>query len=170
MDTFLTIASRREIRDYRPDPVPDDVVRRLLDAARLAGSARNWQPCRYVVVRERGLLDRLAETVSRPSNLAGAPLAVCVLVQGPGPRLFDAGRAVENLLLAAWNEDLGSCPNTFTDRERANGLLGVGDEQELVTAVSLGYPSRAREPASRTADAWSARANRLPLDELVDWR
>jgi nitroreductase len=170
MDTLLTIASRREVRDYLPDPVPAEVIRTVLDAGRLAGSARNRQPCRFTVVRERALLDALAETVSRGSNLRGAPMAIVVSVHGPGTRQFDAGRAVQNLLLAAWSEGLGSCPNTFTDRDAANACLTVPPEHELITAVSLGYPARPRSPESRSVEEWSERANRLAFEDLVDWR
>src|SRR5690348_14439959 len=122
MDTFLAIASRRETRAFRPEPVPDAVVNRILDAGRISGSSRNSQPWRFVVVRTRELLDRLARTLYAPGNLAAAPLFVAVLLNGER-FAFDGGRAAQNMMLAAWNDGLGSCPNGFRDEAAARGLL-----------------------------------------------
>jgi nitroreductase len=167
MDALLAIASRREVREYRPEPLPEELVRRILDAGRIAGSSRNRQPCRFVAVTSRELLDALAQTVSRGSNVLGAPLLVAVAVEGDWDTGFDAGRAGQNMMLAAWAEGIGSCPNTFTDRPRASSLLDLEPAQELVTGLTFGYPARPRRPERRSVDEWFARANRLPLEELV---
>jgi nitroreductase len=167
MDAWLAIASRREVRDYRPDALPDDVVRRILEAGRISGSSKNHQPWRFVVVRSRELLDRLAGVVRTPGNLATAPLFVAVLADDHARAHFDCGRAVQNMLLAAWNDGVGSCPNGFADEDAARELLGVRPDQQLVAGLSFGYPARSRRPERRTPEAWAARANRAPLDELV---
>lgn len=171
MDTVLAIASRREVRDYRPDPLPDELVVRFLEAARVAGSGRNRQPVRFVVVRNRALLDELAGTVSRASNVLGAPLLIALSTQGEGNVDFDAGRSAQNMMLAAWDEGVGSCPNGFLDKPRAAKLLGVGPGQSPVIGITFGFPARTRRPERHSAEAWLARANRLPLDDLVlGWR
>ena len=171
MDTFLAIASRRETRSYRPDAVPDDVVRRILEAGRISGSAVNRQPWRFVVVRDRELLDRLAPTIYAPHNLAGTPLFVALLMNGGRTSAFDGGRAAQNMMLAAWNDGVGSCPNGFRDEESARALLGVQQDQELLMGITFGYPARRRRPERRQPEEWLARARRLPLDELLQaWR
>ncbi len=167
MDTFLAIASRREVRDYRPDPVPDDVVRRILQAGQVSGSSKNHQPWRFVVVRSREVLDRLAVTVRTPANVAGSPLFVALLVDDHPRASFDGGRAAQSIMLAAWNQGVGSCPNGFADEAAARELLGVGPEQHLLVGLTLGYPARRRRPDRRPPEEWLERANRLPLDELV---
>jgi nitroreductase len=167
MDTFLAIASRREVRDSRPEPLPEATVERILEAGRISGSSKNHQPWRFVVVRSRETLDRLAAVVRTPSNLATAPLFVAVLTDDHPRATFDSGRAVQNMLLAAWNEGVGGCPNGFADEDGARSLLGVRPEQHLLVGLSFGYPARARRPERRTPEAWLERANRLPLDELV---
>jgi nitroreductase len=167
MDTFLAIASRREVRRYRDEPVPADVERAILEAGRIAGSGVNRQPWRFVVVASRERLDRLAETVYAPGNLLGAPLFVAFVTAGQGIPAFDAGRAAQNMMLAAWNEGVGSCPNGFRDTERATGLLGLEPDAPLFLGISFGYPAERRRPEARPAEEWLARANRLPLDELV---
>jgi nitroreductase len=165
-DAFLVIASRRETRAYRPDPLPDEVVRRILQAGRISGSGANRQPWRFVVVRDRALLQRLAPTLYAPGN-ARAPLLVAVLLEGQRRSPFDGGRAAQNMMLAAWNDGVGACPNGFADEQAARDLLGVRSDQELLVAVTFGYPVSRRRPESRSADEWLARARRLPLDELV---
>jgi nitroreductase len=163
MDTWLTIASRREVRDYAPRALPPQVEERILDAGRLAGSAKNRQPWRFDVVRG----ELLAEYVYEPDNLRGAAFVVAIVVSGKGPISFDAGRAAQNMLLAAWNEGVGSSPNGIADEEQARAALSLADEERIAIVLSFGYPARAREPESRTAAEWSARANRKPLAELV---
>jgi nitroreductase len=163
MDTWLTIASRREVRDYASRALPPQVEERILDAGRLAGSAKNRQPWRFDVVRG----ELLAEYVYEPDNLRGAAFVVAIVVSGKGPISFDAGRAAQNMLLAAWNEGVGSSPNGIADEEQARAALSLADEERIAIVLSFGYPARAREPESRTAAEWSARANRKPLAELV---
>ena len=167
MDTYHAIASRREVRQYADRPIPDEVLNRILDAGRLAGSAMNSQPWQFVVVQDRGALEQLAETVYAPGNVRGAAVAVAVAASESGWGPFDSGRAVENMLLAAWNEGVGSCPNGLRDAARAAELLGLEGEARPLVVISLGYPVEPRDPESRPAEEWSRRASRKPLDEIV---
>lgn len=167
MDTWLAIASRREVRRYADTELPADVVERILDAGRLAGSASNKQPWRFLVVESAELREQVAEHVYEADNLRGAKLVVALSVSGKGPISFDAGRAAQNMALAAWNDGVGSCPNGMPDVEATGRLLGLRDEDRLVIILSFGYPAEQRDPESRTADQWSRRANRKPLDEIV---
>ena len=167
MDTYLAIASRRDQRRYLPEPLAADVVRRILDAGRLAGSASNRQPWTFVVVERRDRIEALASAVFVPGNLLGAGLVVAVVVTGKGPVSFDAGRAAQNMLLAAWNEGLASCPNGIADRDAAHATLGLAAEETPVIVLTFGHPERHRDAETRTAEEWSARANRRPLDDVL---
>lgn len=169
MDTFLAIASRRDQRRYRPEPLAEDVVTRILDAGRLAGSASNRQPWTFVVVGGRARVEALAPTVFAPDNVRGAGLVVAIVVTGKGPVSFDAGRAAQNMLLAAWNEGIAACPNGLADREAAEAVLELGEDETPVIVLTFGLPDRSRDAASRTAEEWSARANRRPLEDVVRW-
>jgi nitroreductase len=162
LDTYLAVASRRDERKYADRPLPAEVVERILDAGRLAGSARNRQPWRFVIVESRDLVERLAHWVYAPGNLQGAGLVVALVGGG-----FDLGRAAQNMLLVAWNEGVLSCPNGLKQREDAAALLRLRDDEQLAYVLSFGYPHRARDPEGRSAREWSARANRKPLGELV---
>lgn len=168
MDTRLAIASRREVRDYADRELPADVVERILDAGRLAGSAQNRQNWHFLVVENPDVRARLAELVFAPSNVRGAKLVVAIAMSGKGPLAFDAGRAAENMLLVAWNEGVGSCPNGMPDPDTAREVLGLREDERVLITLTFGYPARPIDPESRTADEWSARANRKPLDAVVD--
>jgi len=163
MDTFLAIASRREVRDYEPRPLPAEVEERILDAGRLAGSSKNRQPWRFEIVPG----ELLADLVYEPTNLQGAPFVVAIVVRGKGPVSFDAGRAATNMQLAAWNEGVGSCPNAIADDPAARAALALDEEEKIAIVLSFGYPAKARDPESRSAAEWSARANRRPLQESI---
>jgi nitroreductase len=157
VDTFLAIASRREVRDYAPTPIPEVVVDRILDAGRLAGSSQNTQRWEFVVVSKQ---DEVADTVYAPGNVRGAALVVAIVGEAGA---FDVGRCAQNMLLAAWNDGVGSCPNGVADADAAAAICG-GPVKIILT---FGYPARPRDPDSRSAEEWSARAKRKPLDELV---
>lgn len=167
METRLAIASRREVREYEKRPIPADVERRILDAGRLAGSAVNRQPWRFLVVEDAERRARLADCVFAPDNVRGAALVVALVVSGQGPLAFDAGRAAQNMMLLAHDEGIGSSPNGMPDVEKAAEVLGAAEDERPVIVLTFGYPARPRDPAARTAEEWSARANRIPLDELV---
>jgi nitroreductase len=164
VDTFLAIASRRETRRYSDRPIPEDVKRRILDAGRLAGSAQNRQPWRFLVVDTAERRAALAEAVYEPGNVQGAQFVVAVQAK---PSL-DAGRCAQNMLLAAWNEGVGSCPNGLADDAKAHAALGLDPEEPIAIVLTFGYPERERDPEVRTPEEWSVRADRKPLDELVE--
>jgi nitroreductase len=158
VDAWLAIASKRDTRDYADTPIPAEVERRILDAARVSGSSRNTQKWEFVVVEHAKA--ELADAVYAPENVSGAALVVALVGDAAG---FDVGRASQNMMLAAWNEGVASCPNGISDAEAAARICG-GDVKMI---LSFGYPARPRDVNARTADEWSARAKRAPLDELV---
>jgi nitroreductase len=167
MDTLLAIASRRDQRRYHSEPLSEDVITRILDAGRLAGSASNRQPWTFVLPQTRDRIEALAETVYEPGNVLGAGLVVAIVVTGKGPISFDAGRSAQNMLLAAWNEGVASCPNGLADRDAAHRILELGEEESPAIVLTFGLPERPRDPESRTREEWSARANRRPLADVV---
>jgi nitroreductase len=119
------------------------------------------------VIEDRALLEQVAEHVYAPSNLLGAAFVVALTTQGKGPTSFDAGRAAQNMLLAAWNDGVVGVPNGMTDADRIAELLQVEDGERPAIVLSFGYPDPPRDPERRTAPEWSERANRKPLAELV---
>ncbi len=159
MDPYLAIASKRDERAYAGTPVPGEVRGRILDAGRLSGSSQNRQRWEFVLV-SGAARERLAEAVYAPDNVRGAALVVAVVGEAGG---LDVGRCAQNMMLAAWGDGVASCPNGVRDPDAAAEICGG----EVRTIVSFGYPARPRDVASRSAEEWSARANRKPLSELV---
>lgn len=163
MDTYLAVASKRDTRQYAERAVPAEVVDRLLDAGRVAGSARNRQPWSFVVVETREFVEQLAQTVYVPANVTGAALVV-VLVSQSG---LDGGRAAQNMMLTAWNDGVASCPNGMPDPAATAALLGLGEDELPLLVLTFGYPVVEHGPQRRSAEEWSQRADRKPLDEVV---
>ena len=162
MDTYLAIASKRDERAYADTPIPAEARQRILDSGRLSGSSRNRQPWEFVVV-SGGEQARLAEAVYAPENVRGARLVVVIVSSGG----MDTGRCAQNMMLAAWNDGVASCPNGIADADRARSALGLGEDDAIGTVLTFGYPANGRTGDSRPVDEWIGRADRKPLDELV---
>jgi nitroreductase len=171
MDAVVAVASKREVREYADRQLPEELKRSILDAGRVAGSSKNRQQWRFVALETREALERAARTVFAQDNVRRAPFAVVVAVHGKGPTTFDAGRAAQNMMLAAWDLGVGSCPNGMPDRAAAAEILGLREGEVPAIIVSFGYPAVAgRDPASRSAEEWVAAADRKPFDEVVERR
>jgi nitroreductase len=165
VEAYLGIVSRREVRDYAAGPLEPEVEHRILDAGRMAGSAKNRQPWTFLVVRDDRAIEAVAESVFEPGNILGAAFVVAVVMDGGAG--IDAGRAVQNMLLAAHAQGVGSCPNGISDRVGLNRALRLPEETTVATVLTFGYPAKPRDPARRSAEEWVARANRKPFDEVV---
>lgn len=161
MEALENLLSLRAVRAFEDRPVPDGVVRRMLEVARWTGTSGNKQRLRYIVVRDRLLLSELAAIRAGVAHLGGAALAIAPVCEGePG---IDLGRAIERLMLAAHAQGLGACIASFHvgGDERAAALLGVPPTHRVPHAISFGYPA-ARQPVPPIADT-----GRLPLSAIV---
>ena len=150
----------RAVREFGPQPVPDDVVEDILEVARWSGSAGNRQFAEIVVVRKRETLAELARVGGYIQYLARADMAMVLVMPGQWAEgeAFDEGRVAERILLAAHAHGVGASIGWFRDegREKAKQILGVPAERMVRTVVSMGYPAR---PPRRGA--------RKPISELV---
>jgi nitroreductase len=170
MDGYLAVVSKREVRTYAPRPLEPAVERQILDAGRVAGSSKNRQSRRFVVLRDPALVEEAAASVYNAANVRGAALVVAIVVGGKGPLAFDAGRAAQNIMVAANALGVGSSPNGVADPERLRAAVGHGDDESIATVLSLGYPATPRDPSRRTPDEWIAGADRKPYEEVVEER
>lgn len=141
MEVFDCICSRPATRSFRPDPIPDGVVRKILEAGRQAHSQRNRQPWRFLVLQDRDTLQQVGALASSGPYIAEAPLAIALVIEGARNPQIDAARAAECLMLAAWGEGVGSCWVGGLDRPKIKELLGIPETAELVTVIPFGYPS-----------------------------
>ncbi len=169
MTAYGVITSKREIRSYTGQAVPDDTLRKILNAGRMSGSSRNRQPWHFVVVRDPARRGRLADFGRFAQHLRSAAAVVCLVVDGPGA-LFDAGRCAQNLMLGAWALGVASCPATLHRAEDASAFLGVPAGHVIATAIALGYPHpRGRGAVERTALRILAGRGRRPLASMISW-
>jgi nitroreductase len=165
MDTFTAIASKRDARSYAADPIPGPTVERILQAGRVSGSAKNRQERRFVVLETTR--EQASAAVTRPSNLQRATLAIAIVTSDDSSWTgFDVGRASQNMMLAAWNDGVTSCPNAIADQDLLHGPLGLGEGERVAVILSFGQ-NAGRDPEAKSAEAWVEGADREPLDDLV---
>ena len=161
MDAYRAVVDKRDQRVFLPKPIPDDSLRRILQAARMTGSSKNVEPNRLIVVRDRDRLAALGGFGPYARFLAYAA-AVIVIAQTQRHE-FDAGRCAQNMMIAAWNDGIGSCPAHLPEAEVAR-MLGIPDSVGVNRVIGFGYV----DPARATAPNGVARPRR-PLEELVHW-
>jgi len=155
---YETIAARRTIRKFRAEPVARELLDRLVDAARLAPSAANLQPLEYVVVDDPALKARVFPCLKWAAYIAPAgdpkpgeePAAYIIVLNNTAIREkmfeYDLGAAMENMILAALEEGVGSCWMLSIDRDRLRSLLGVPESYRVDSVLALGYPAEDPTP------------------------
>ncbi len=178
MSGFLELAARRRsVRVYADRPVEQEKILRCLEAARLAPSACNAQPWRFIVVDDPELKDRVASRTSGgvvPMNYftRQAPVHVVLVlepanvtsrlgsaVKGKSFPLIDVGIAAEHFCLQAAEEGLGTCILGWFDERGIRSLLGIPRRSRPLLVLTLGYP----------ADAPDRPKNRKPLEDIASW-
>jgi len=168
MDAYQCIVSKRDTRSYLDQPIEEEKLRRVLQAGRMAGSSKNTQPVRLVVTRDSEWLKEIATCgqFTQPLLAARAGIAVCCPPDGSD---FDAGRAAQNMMLAAWSQGIASCPTSIHDQACIREKLQLPQDVEdpatgrkgwrVVVILALGYPS--------PAVPMSLGKKRVELGELV---
>lgn len=171
MDVFQAIKTMRAVRQYANKLIGDDVLSRILESGRWAGSAKNTQPWHFIVIRSRRTLDGLATCGSYASHLREAPLAIVVVTDPAGRGDFDSGRAIQNMMLAAWGEGVGSCIASMHREEQAKGILGIPPSRKLQQVIAFGYPQPNVEPKieGKLLKDVLASVGRKPLAEMVSY-
>jgi len=159
MDVFEAIKGRRSVRRYKPDSVPDELLERILDAARWAPSGGNIQPWKFIVIKDKNLLE-LVRKVS-PGYLGEAPLAILVCsdkereyrIGGKMGRDYlsvsDCSMAVENMVLTAYALGLGTCIVKSFSHIAVKEILEIPEGIEPELLVVIGYPAQKPTPPAR---------------------
>ena len=155
-DLIQTIFSRRSIRKYTEEPVPETLVKTLLEAAMAAPSASNRKPWHFVVITEREILDRLANAHRYAKMLHDAPLCISVCGDESVSQRFweqDCSAATQNILLAAAALGLGSVwcgVYPSEDRVRViSEILGLERPFKPLNLIAIGYPAEEKEPRTQ---------------------
>jgi len=165
MDVYNAIRTRKSVRSFLDRPVEQEKLQRVLDAARMAPSARNRQEWRFVVVTEQETRRRLADAASGQAFVAEAPVVLVGCAETDqhqmrcGHKCFpiDVAIAMDHLSLAAVAEGLGTCWIGAFSAEEVRSVLGIPSEIEVVELMPVGYP----------ADPAPVEKNRLSLDTIT---
>jgi len=168
VDFYKVIRTRRSVRSFKKDPMPEEVLNRVLEAARVAPSGSNRQPWKFILVKNETLKQKMISACDNQEFIAEAPLIVVACGQklpinrggymGEMSMLVDVSIAFTHLILAARAEGLGTCWIGAFENEEIKKLLEVPDEYEVVAVTPLGYPSE---------DVFTESKDRKNLDEIV---
>ncbi len=141
MDTFECIRKRRDIRSYLKKDVPDDVIRKIIEAGRLAPSAMNLQPWHFIVIKNKETLKQLDKFCISGRFIVDASFAIVVITEPSNKwHEIDGARAVQNMSLAAWNEGVGTCWIGAIDRDKVKEKLHIPKNLHVLTILPFGYP------------------------------
>jgi nitroreductase len=143
MEAFEALRTLLAVRSYQDKPVPDAVVRRIVEAGRLTGSGMNRQPWHFIIVRDRPTLRSLGALASSGPYIAQAPLAIVVATDRSRFAVSDASRAIQSMMLAAWADGVGSNWVGFGGLEKSKALLDIPAGLDVLAILPFGYPARA---------------------------
>ena len=142
MEVFEAVRTVLAVRSYQDKPVPQDIIRRILEAGRTTGSSMNRQPWHFIVVQDSDTLRQLGALAQYGPYIAQAPLAIVVAVEKTRFAVSDASRAIQSMILTAWSEGVGSNWVGFLGLSGVNSLLGIPDDLEVLAILPFGYPTK----------------------------
>jgi len=159
----------RQVRQYAEEPVPEGVVKQLLQVARWTGSSRNSQPWHFVVVTDKDQLHKISQLRAPINWLAAAPLGIAIVLDGGSPmcEAYDEGRVTERILIAAHALGYGGGVAWFgddTQQTEAKRVLGIPAERTARSIVMIGRPVSTKDPRPN-----KAAGGRKALSEIVSY-
>ena len=159
MSVLDVIKERRSVRSYKPDPIPEDVLQRVLDAARFSPSGKNLQPWKFILVNDENLKRRLAEASVGQYFVAEAPLVIvaCAFPDKCYSRMgnymkswpVDVAIAIEHLMLQAQEEGLGTCWIGAFEEEDVKAILDIPEGVRVLALTPVGYTTENPAPRGR---------------------
>ena len=159
MEILEAIRRRRSIRDYKPDDIPEEVLLRILEAGRWAPSGKNFQPWKFIIVRDEKVRRQLAEASAQQYFMAKAPVIIvaCGYPEESYARMgrymkswvVDLAIALEHMMLQAAAEGLGTCWIGAFEEKEVKKILGIPDNVRVLALTPLGYPAEDPSPRSR---------------------
>jgi nitroreductase len=149
---YELILSRRSIRQFKPEPISQDILKQLVNAARLAPSAANLQPLEFVVAEKEEITKKIFPCLKWAAYIAPEgnpkpghePMAYIIVLVNTTIRdkvfEYDVGAAIENMILAAWERGIGTCWLLSVEREKIQEILKIPAEYRIDSVLALGYP------------------------------
>jgi nitroreductase len=140
METFEAIRTVLAVRHFKDQPIPEPIVREVVEAAHLTASSINGQPWHFIVVQNRETLQQLGALARTGPYIAQAPLAIVVGMEDSQYAVSDASRAIQSMILTAWSHGVGSNWVGFNSLEQVNAALGIPENIKILAIVPFGYP------------------------------
>lgn len=142
MEVFDAIRTVLAVRQFRDQPLPEPIVKQIVEAGHLTASAANRQPWHFIVVQNKETLQKLGALATSGPYIAQAPLAIIVGIEKSSPfGVSDASRAIQDMILTAWAQGVGSNWVGFQGRfAQVKPVLGIPDEIEILAIIPFGYP------------------------------
>ena len=158
MEVFEAVQTVLAVRSFQEKPIPTEVTNRIVEAAHLTGSSMNLQPWHFIAVEDPAMLKKLGELAAYGPYIAQAALAIVVAIEDTRFSVSDASRAIQSMVLTAWEAGVGSNWVGFFGLEAAKPLLEIPENLEVLAIVPFGYPEHAvgkgikkRKPLSEVA-------------------
>jgi len=167
MKVSEAIRTKRAVRKFKDEALPEDVIKTILNAGRRSQSSKNEQGWQFIAIQDKAILKALSECGQWAGHLAGAALGVAILTPDPTTKfqtMFDAGQAAAFMQLAAWELGVGSVPASIYEPEKAREILGFPPEWHLRIALSFGYPLE-----EERLTAAPKKGGRRSLEEVAHW-
>lgn len=166
---FEAVRTVLAVREFQDKPIPDDVMRRIVEAGHLSASSINLQPWHFVLVRDRAALRELGVLVKTGPYIAGAAAAVVVAYEKESQSgISDVSRAIQSMILTAWGDGVGSNWTGFGGLDGVRKKVGLPDAYEVLAVLPFGYPKRAigkgKKKRKPLAEVVSAEGFGTPLD------
>jgi nitroreductase len=143
LDGKQLLLTRRSIRHFTDESIPDSILNKVLNLARFAPTARNMQPYYFKIITDKNILNRLAETRGKNSSpINRSPMAVAIVADPEISKRYiqDGCIAAYHFLLAAWQYGLGTCWIAAMDTDEVKDILGIDHNHYIATITPLGYP------------------------------
>jgi nitroreductase len=143
MGTFDAIRTVLAVRRFKDTPIPEPIVRQIVEAGHLTASSMNGQPWHFIVVQNKETLGQLGKLARSGPYIAQAPLAIVVGTEHSPFAVSDASRAVQSMILVGWSQGVGSNWVGFNNLQNINALLGIPEDITILTVLPFGYPADA---------------------------
>jgi len=157
MNVYEAMKGRRSVRAYQDKQIPEDVLNRILDAARIAPTAKNRQEFKLVVVKDADMRKKMQEAANNQPFVSQASVVIAAIGLTPNDTMrcevptdpVDVAIAIDHITLAAVEEGLGTCWIGSFFQDKAREVLGIPSSCKVIELLTLGYPADSPKPKSR---------------------
>jgi nitroreductase len=158
MEVFDAVRTVLAIRQFQDKPIPEPIIHQIVEAGHVTASSMNGQPWHFLIVQDKEMLHKLGSLAQSGPYIAQVPLAIVVGMEKGPFGVSDASRAIQDMVLTAWAEGIGSNWVGFENLQHINPVLGMPEEITILAILPFGYP---------VATVGKGKKKRKPLGEVA---